>query len=131
MLLAPLVNAEMDGRFLYVTKSGKTTEYVLSDGTRKEAVKTEDINQVVKAIQNLGVTGSSNYVAIRTRGGVKMTDLMLIFAAIEKNPNWDLVVVEKGAGTKVMRGIVRHYLDENDPKKEDPPALEKEHGPDK
>ena len=65
LLIAPLVNAEMDGRFLYVSKFEGATEYVLSDGPRGEAdVKTKDMDEVVKAIGRLKATGSLNYVAM-------------------------------------------------------------------
>ena len=117
LLIAPLVNAEMDGRFLYVSKFEGATEYVLSDGPRGEAdVKTKDMDEVVKAIGRLKATGSLNYVAMRKRGGVKMSDLLPIFTAIEKNLHWELVMLEKGGGT--LASIARHHLDANDPKKE-------------
>lgn len=117
LLVAPLASAEMDGRFLYISKSEGTTEYVLSDGPVGESdIKTKNIDKVVKAIGQLGATGSSNYVAIKTRGGVKTSDLLPIFTAIEKNPYWELVVLEKGGGT--IANIVGHHLDKNDPNRE-------------
>jgi len=62
LLVAPLASAEMDGRFLYISKSEGTTEYVLSDGPVGESdIKTKNIDKVVKAIGQLGATGSSNY----------------------------------------------------------------------
>jgi len=117
LLIAPLVNAEMHGRFLYVSKSEGTTEYILSDGSRGEAdIETKDIAKVVKAIGRLEATGSMNYVAMRKRGGVKMSDLLPIFTAIEKNMHWELIMLEQGGGT--LANIARHHLDANDPKKE-------------
>ena len=117
LLIASLVNAEMDGRFLYVSKIEGATEYVFSDGPRGEAdVKTKDMDKVVKAIGRLKATGSLNYVAMRKRGGVKMSDLLPIFTAIEKNLHWELVILEKEGGR--LASIARHHLDANDPKKE-------------
>jgi hypothetical protein len=112
--------AETDGRFLYVSESNNQTDYILSDGPGREAdIETSDIDDIVKAIGELGRTGSMNYIAVRVHGQIKIDSLRPILKAIEANPTWELEVLQRGDG--IRAGIALHHLDNNDPYRKQTP----------
>ena len=78
--------AETDGRFIYVSEGEGKVVYILSDGPGREPdVQTSDRSEIVKEIEQLGDTGSMNYIAIRARGQIKLSSIQPILEPIEAN----------------------------------------------
>ena len=118
------LHGEVHGRFLYVSKAKEELKYIFSDGIKEQAnLNTRDVKLVIQAIEQLGVTGSLNYVAIQAGRGVKTSELLPILEAIERNPNWELALIQHGHESRL--NIALHHLKKNAPTKESP-ALEAE-----